>query len=270
MKPDFYPVTCPPRNARGRAGNLPAGPPSSFQERGGGDRGRRRPARVALERDALARRRRRKPTRRSALMEKIPPIRAESDEKREKRERWSALSRRAISRARRAGRGRRRPSSRRPAAAYRGPDRRTRRRTADRGIAAVRGLIAEREGRYEEAVAALPARRFRSGPAAGASSTSRAGDMLRVALAQSLAALGRTERGRGGAEAGPLAEPEVPAGARRSRPRSGAGSPAPRALLKMSTGRPRPRARRRGLRPPEEGSSSRDPLRRRPVASGGA
>ena len=61
---------------------------------------------------------------------------------------------------------------------------------AERGLAAIRGFVARREGRYEEAVesfrAAIPDR-----PEAGTLYfPSR--EMLRVALSQSLAALGRT------------------------------------------------------------------------------
>lgn len=189
VKPDFYPAVAHLGTLDVARGNLPAAA-ARFQEAA---EGTDQPSfrREALWSATLALAVAGRTDEAIALMEKIPPIRVESDEKQQKRrERVERTQRSAIL----ALVGRTREAAAelealKPLLGDLPPDERS---DCDQDMAAAEGLIAAREGRNEEAVAAFR-RAIPKGPAAGGFGYFPARDMLQVALAQSLTALGRAD-----------------------------------------------------------------------------
>lgn len=125
-----------------------------------------------------------------ALYEKLPPLKAESDEKQQKRresaeslERSTVLA--LVGRTREAAAGLSALSPP-PEDVSEGE-----RRSFDRRVATVRGLIAEREGRHKEAAAEFESATQKA-PSAEGTIYFPGRDMLQVLLARNLAALGRT------------------------------------------------------------------------------
>lgn len=189
VKPDFYPAMAHLGTLEVARGNLPAAAErfQSAADQTDSPSGRREWLWSATLSLAVAGR----PDEASALMEKIPPIRVESDEKQQKmRERVERAQRSAIL----ALLGRTREAAAelealKPLLGDLPPDERS---DCDQDMAAAEGLIAAREGRNEEAVAAFR-RAIPKGPAAGGFGYFPARDMLQVALARSLTALGRAD-----------------------------------------------------------------------------
>ena len=124
-----------------------------------------------------------------ALMEKWPPLKAESNEKEQKKREWTeGLHRSAILAL--VGRTREATAALQalpPPPVDLSP---IEKEDSDRGLAAVQGIIAEREGRHEEAVEDL--RRAIPKEPMETVFGFPGRDMLQVALARNLAALGRS------------------------------------------------------------------------------
>lgn len=189
VKPDFYPAIAHLGTLEVARGNLPAAA-ERFQnaaEQTDSPSYRREWLWSATLSLAVAGR----PDEASALMEKIPPIRAESDENQQKRRELVERTQRSAILAL-VGRTREAAAELEALTPLLGdltPDEKS---DCDQGMAAAEGLIAAREGRHEEAVAAFR-RAIPKGPAAGGFGYFPDRDMLRVALAQSLTALGRAD-----------------------------------------------------------------------------
>jgi tetratricopeptide (TPR) repeat protein len=126
-----------------------------------------------------------------ALMEKWSPLKAESNEKEQKMREWKeGLHRSAIlalvGRTREAGAG---LQALPPVTGDLSQEEKTR---FDQGVAAIEGVIAEREGRHEEAVEKFR-RAIPKAPATEGFGFFPERDLLRVLLARSLAELGRLD-----------------------------------------------------------------------------